>query len=586
MKFKLLIVSLFILCSIGVYAFDMQLSYNWLTDTSNQGNHNNNIIDTSAAALALRAAGSSYGNAERSYILSQANTDGCFPASSCTVKDTAFAILALDELGEDTSLYRKWMINAQKGVMLRGKWDMQVTTTSTGTCKVSYYKGANNVSKVVKVENGVFPNCNQNTWFDLNSCLEPGLLINYPNMVINVDCSDLDDVVISLTYVSGTDYYLMQDIHNRVGDLYINNGCYGKTYKSICDYSSSLYAGWALEKINSDTNVDLYLRENANKVNNEHNSILYIITGDSIYASELVDRQRTDGSWDGDVYKTALAVIALRSSTDYSDNAVKAIEWLNSKQGSDGSYGNTLNTGMVLYAVNIGGSVILPGCNDGKQNQGEEGVDCGGPCLKDCSTVCNHDDSCDSPEDCYNCPDDCPECEGETDKTGKSDCIEDGDCELPYENRKNCPADCSCGDSICDSDEKLSGDCKVDCPVQEDTTGEPDTTESGFPWGTLMLILLIGIFGFGLYYYSKTKKGKGGSDKPKGKGGGFFAELFGSKKKTEKVDYTNFPAKLQGQGINPTYGRFAGKGLFNKRDSVESELDKSIREANKLFKGK
>lgn len=567
MKFKLSIILIFILlCSLGVNAadFDLQKAYDWLD--SHSDTNSTSTIEQSVSALALHAAGSSYGTSNINYLNDQRTSNGCWPSSSCLTKDTSFAILALNDFGDDIETSSEWMTNAQKGASLKGKWYLQIDTSSTGTCYASYYKGEKNVSKKIAVDAGAFTGCGGTTWFDLGKCLESGLLVNYPNIVISVDCSDLDSVdLISLTYNNGNEYYLMNSVNNRVADLTINNGCYGKTEKSTCDYSSSLYAGWMLKEIKSNVNVNIYLIENRNKVNNEHNALLYIITGDELYLSELIDRQRPDGSWDGDIYKTALGVIALKN-TDYSEEFSSAMEWLKGKQNADGGYGSVLNTGMVLYAINIGGTVILPSCDDGIKNHGEDGIDCGGSCIKEC----------DSTEDKTTTED----------KTGGSDCNKDGTCDKSWgETYLNCPSDCSCGDSICDNDEIENNNCAEDCETTENTTDTTTVAEekSSFPWGTMIFILVLGIAGLGFYMYLKGKKGKGGDSGKKS--GGFLSGLFGSKKKTtEKVDYTSFPAKSSGG--NPVFGRFSKGGLFGKKDDVDDELEKSINEANKLIKGK
>lgn len=117
-------------------------------------------------------------------------------------------------------------------------------------------------------------------------------------------------------------------------------------------------------------------------------------------------------------------------------------------------------------------------CADGISNQGEDGVDCGGPCLRDCAT-------------CYD---------------GISNQGEEGvDCGGP------CSSCAYCGDGTCDKDED-SCSCKDDC--------EKERLAS---WITpfLILIILAGITGFLSKKFRDRSKGimedlrkKGEWDKP------------------------------------------------------------------------
>lgn len=68
-------------------------------------------------------------------------------------------------------------------------------------------------------------------------------------------------------------------------------------------------------------------------------------------------------------------------------------------------------------------------CDNGVQDEDEEGIDCGGSCRPCSVEVCNNDGICDLKQE---------------------------------ENSEDCPEDCSCGDGICDSLESPK-DCPKDC---------------------------------------------------------------------------------------------------------------------------
>jgi len=144
-----------------------------------------------------------------------------------------------------------------------------------------------------------------------------------------------------------------------------------------------------------------------------------------------------------------------------------------------------------------------PSCADGTLNQGEEGVDCGGPCracTSRCTTECIDDDECtvdvcnaDTNYTCEHnkvisvaCQTKCPpSCDDESvctvdlcsDKTGYS-CI--------HKPIKPC-----CGDGLCE-DTPQKKDCPEDCPLiaAEPETGTP-TPEGETGYGTIPVTVAV-----------------------------------------------------------------------------------------------
>jgi len=507
-------------------------AYDWLIQQSDKGSYDGNIIDTSVAFLAIDAAGG-LATLERDYIIAQENENHCWPKSGCKIEDTAWASLALHKAGESSYVTNteSWLKRAQTPTLTSGNWILQIDTPDTGTCTIKYKKGETELSKEVDVDEGIFPDCGGRTFFDLKNCLETGLLNNYASLELDIDCSALNNAKISIAYNSGSSYYLYEEVHETKAVLIVKNGCFGTGYKDpACKYDSSLYTEWVLSQIGSSLSSELYLRESYNQQNTIHNALLYIVTKDKSYAEELKKLQKTDGSWDSNSLNTAFAVLAFRSESEYGQFVEKAQDWLKEKQQDDGSWdGKILNTAMVLYSSFYQG-VEMPSCTDGIKNQGERGIDCGGPCeaepysddccgngVKDddeegidcgdicdevCSgLVCDDDGSCDdvAGEDCNNCPNDCIACEdlcsnGQQDTAsaeegvdcggycspcGENVCNNDGNCEYDLtekytdytqnEDSQNCPNDCYCGDGICDDYEKETGECTQDCGVSAES---------------------------------------------------------------------------------------------------------------------
>lgn len=495
--------------------FSAEDAYDWMLTQADNGSYNNNVIDTSLALLALDAAGG-IPSQETNWLINHMNPQNCWPEAGCKIKETALAIMALNSVGNEEELRaaEAWLKKGQTPTLTTGHWWLEIDTPDSGECKITYTRGEKEIDKNIKVDAGTFPDCGGGTFFDLEKCLETGLLSNYASLELYVDCSALSSAKIAIAYFSGSAYYLYEEVSERVGTLTVKNGCFGKGYKDSCNYESTLYADWALSKIQSKVSSELYLREGYEPTDAIHNAILYMLTKDVDFITTLAAKQRADGSWDGNAYNTALAMLALKEAGTYVDQLEEAEEWLKDKQQEDGSWnGKIEDTAMVLYAAFHDG-VDLPSCVDSKKNQGERGIDCGGPCelppynddccanaVKDegetgvdcggvCDVclekVCDEDGVCDevAGEDCQNCPDDCQTCEdlcsnGKMDTASAEEgldcgglcpldcseiiCVVNNKCEydiveklgaVDNEDSENCPQDCECGDNICDDYEK------------------------------------------------------------------------------------------------------------------------------------
>jgi hypothetical protein len=514
--------------------FTIQKSYDWLLKQESNGSFGGSI-ETSASILALKSAGYNP-TTSTDYLAAQENSQHCWPKSSCRTKDTGFVIQAYNAMGIATADQVEWMKNAQSAAMQSGNWWLEVATTEQGTCTVKYTKNSQEISKTIKVNNGRFTDCGNTTFLNINTCIEANFVKNFPTIKLYIDCGTMSNALISLIYNSANSYYILTDSASKVAEISIENGCFGLGYKDpACNYESTLYANWALTTTDSGSSSKMYLRDNYDKTNTLHNAFLFLILGDNTYLDELKSRQRSDGSWDSDIYRTAIAALALKGQTEYSTEFSKAVEWLKTKQKSDGSFGDVTTTAMVLYAAFTDTTIEFPSCTNGKRDTGERGVDCGGTCeeYNDCCSnnekdqgedgidcggvcqeceqvVCDKDETCDTDagEDCHNCPEDCKACEdlcsngvqdtesGEegidcggqcTNTCKKAVCDKNGVCDIDLvsrgyeenENSDNCPEDCSCGDAVCDDAESFST-CPEDCPEQTVTCGDGtcDSTET------------------------------------------------------------------------------------------------------------
>ncbi len=506
------------------------------------------------------------------------------------MKETALAALALSKAGEDVSEYTSWIESASSPAFVTGNWILQIVAPGSGKCVVSYERLNQTKTKEFALDKGnisnscIFSSENKN-WLKINSCFESNLIILKPQLEFDVDCSDVDsDVVLTILYNAGNKYYVIDDKHENVATLKMENVCFGGSPKGACDYASSLYAAWALKEIGVESPASLYLTDGYDQRLPLHSSFLYMIFANERYLNDLKEKQRDDGSFERNVYFTALANLAQKTD--------EATEWLKKKQGSDGSWnGDAGDTALALYSSFPAADVTLPSCLNGINDGDEEGVDCGGSCPDPClGEACNNDGFCDSlaGENYNNCPDDCPQelpahcsnlvldsdlneegvdCGGECKPCPSENCNYDNICNAPSETYVTCADDCFCGDGVCDSEESFLQSCTVDCNAQEPeycTNGEQDGDEEGVDcggsctvacveekslwWLYTLIVVIVVLGGLGYFFFSKKPKGKN--------------------QEGQKAEYYYEP-KPRTEGH---------------QTKTDDELDKAIKEAEKILK--
>ncbi len=573
MKNRRLVSVCLILCLVlsvsSVYGaeFSEQGMYNWLKGQSADGSYSNDVLATAWAALAFgRANMGADAESSLSWLESNRNSQNCWPSQSCLTKETAMVALANQVANKDTTLMVDYFRGAIMGHTTAGSWMLEITTPSTGKCKISY--DVNNISeeKEIDVAEGRFPACGNTNFLDLNTCLKPNLIKAKPNMKFNVDCSSLETApIITLVYKSGSSFYLVSTSENSVSDVVVPNGCFGRGSGDTCSKDSSFFTAWVLNEVGSELDVSVYLRESYEQGNGLHNAILYFISKDPKYLAELKKLQSSDGSVGRDVLQTALAIKAWGDDpTTYDALIQRGKSYIQGRQREDGSInGNVIDTASAIYGAYGYGATSTATCSDGVQNGDERGVDCGGVCEStygrnccdngvadvqeegvDCGGVCDAcapgAETCNSDGTCQSesgeTSDNCADC-----KSTSGVCVENSNCEADFgENFENCPADCKCGNSVCDGDETKET-CAKDCgeadasSVGTSTCGDgtcdsDETAETcaedcpveggGSSFGTIMLILiLLAALGGGGYFAYKKGLIKLPMGRPKGPAG-------------------------------------------------------------------
>ncbi|HLC22804.1 MAG TPA: hypothetical protein VJJ79_03460 [Candidatus Nanoarchaeia archaeon] len=511
---------------LGIFSFSVsaanvtaQDGFDWLAEASDNGSYDEDVGESSFALLALNSVGSEISLVHDWLYSAFDDTSFCWPDGGCTVKETSLAVLALDALLDDTYFdsIGGWYADALQDADVSGGWFLEVVTSDSGTCTVSYELDGIVTDIPIDVEEGAFPSCDDSHFLDLDSCLKENLISSHPGITLDVDCNALEgDVVLVLVYKSSSSYYLLGNENSDTADFIVSNGCFARGETGSCDLDSTLYAQWALGEMGNDISTLIYLKEKYDDTDSEQAALLYLITKEEGYLQDLADLQKSDGSFDRDVYTTALAILALKESVNYEAEIDAATSFILEEQDADGHWNNDVSaTALALYAAFSDEDVTPVTCDDAEQNGEEEGIDCGGACdaciaaevISECdidadceelydvgyvcdagectletSIKCAIDDDCASDEVCLD--DTC--IEGNCNYQGDKD-SDTADCEYPdyNENAYNCPSDCWCGDDVCDdieADADSSSDyyCADDCGAAKAECTEDTDCDGGF----------------------------------------------------------------------------------------------------------
>jgi len=516
---------------------------------------------------------------------------GCWPQGGCVVKDTALATLALALAGQNVSKETDWLKKARVPMNLNGDWWF-VIKGNNGNCTFTYPPNGNKKFTLqddkVKTQGGGLTNGQYYISLrDLNAALKSSL---QPQIDISCDSSIGTNPIITLIYKPASSTFFIQrsDAGLTLG-LKLANACFGNRVPATqCNYESTAYATWALLELgalsgsSSDQNLSLegigtqiYLETQALNKRGDPLALAFLnrilVKSGSVapsFLTDLVKLQRSDGSWGGDVISTSLSVFALYP-TDKSEAVQKGIEFLTKRLTNEqGSAGDNLEaTSWALIALHgaelkssalIGGGELPvsspPVCGQAGDNN-EDG-------LTDCAEkACEGDLKC----QCYNLVKD-----GE--ETGE-DC--GGTC-------KSCTED----ESPIKGDEPIKDGPKEEDSPPEPTSSPPSSEEKSYTWLWILIILVV-LGGLGaLFYFKYVKTGKvdlGSFFKKKSTGPSFDefrrgAEFKPLQQQPQRPAFTGArPLQPMRLGTNP-------KPLQSK-SKEEDDLDRSLKEAEKLLKG-
>lgn len=334
---------------------------------------NLNLISSDELSLSMLAL--SYDSAiltdGKEALIKKSKNSQCWPSSSCDVKSTALAVLAINSLGENTDEATDWIMGRKSTYTTSGiKWLLQIDSESATNCTIYYDSNTYNI------------NLNDNRTYSWSGKSSPCLTITnngYWLEIVNTkdclgkayDISCTNSAIASLPYNSGGTLFVPSESFQTPSSISINAVCIGKG--TSCDYEDTLWAAYALQKSDKDYSIFIpyLLDQRENNLKYLPDALLYTLTSRSDYADNLLALQSKDGYWSavgglGKYYDTALAYNSLINFAE--SNATKAKEWL-IKENNDGKWGTTAeirDTAMVLAFVWPSQEAILPSndCED------------------------------------------------------------------------------------------------------------------------------------------------------------------------------------------------------------------------------
>jgi len=573
--FSILLVVMFLISPLVVFAenetdaFDIQKGFEWLNDEMTSNGWGSDIVSLSWAILALRNGGYNVGDGvDRLRQLENSNYNW-----DNDVYDTSMAILALHKTGNDVEDEKAWLLDRQKRDLRSGQWLIQLLYEGESECKITY--DGDDFEFTVNDTEIVHPSdCSSaigESWIDFEDCIAD----DDAEMVETFGVSCLDSVDSSLLFKSGSDYYIV----DQDKPLKIENACfYGSN--SGCRCSPTQYASWALQELGDRPLTIPYLRSNCNdRVIDD--AFLYMLTSSSLYSNSLLDgdnARASDGGWNDDYEKTAMAVIALRDSPS---SVSASINWLEFWQDPDGSWDQDIaTTAKVLYAMTS--EAYTPVSNDtsfcnynGIVDGSEEcevtsqcnGTDvvCEGCLCIPLGSGCDYDEECDDGYECL-----LGRCVEESECSATGDCVDkygagyeckNGQCEYIFVDEDECAIDYDCEEKFGDGWKCENGECV-------------EKGSSWLTWLIVTLIIIVGLIGawFGYKQFYLKKKGP----RP-------WEKVANQKKLPTTARKSPYPAARRGiPAKRPAVAPVKPVGV----DRLERQLDNSLKKARDLLRKK
>lgn len=285
----------------------------------------------------------------------------CWPRASCTIKETAQALLASRALGRSTTTIENWL-SSKSGATTGLQWFLEIDIENhvPATCQVRYGTTDRTVTigSDMRLTGDLSSTClsivPSGYWLEIAAtCLDRSY---------EVSC-DRDFLTTLLYKQSASDaIFVSPTTQSKPAGGTTNESIASRCFKSgtgaECDYEGTLWAAIALDA--AGANVVNYVPYLAAFASNGEQylpaAFLYKLTGGQDHYTELIQEQRNNQFWEASssvyrrFYDTALALWSLQGTT--APESTNARSYLLDVQGSSGCWDNNnlRSTAFLLYA--------------------------------------------------------------------------------------------------------------------------------------------------------------------------------------------------------------------------------------------
>ena len=442
----------------------------------------------------------------------KSDREACWPKAVCTIRDTSLVALAYQRAGMQTADIEQWL-QSKRITPRELMWYLEVDTTQheSSSCTIKY----DGRSYTVNIQDDMKFNdaagiCLQRSASGYWMTIAPSCL----GKVFEVSCDK--DFITTLIYQKngGETIYVSSETHAAAS--------LGTTSESVnvsclstgggCDYQGTLWATYALHKLNKNTAPMLpYLVALADDTTKYFPSaFIYMLTKDpdKEYYGQIIQQRKQNQFWEfvsngyTRFYDTGIGVLALSTGSGEDSDVVKTRAYLLNIQTKEGCWNNNhfRDSAFILYSswpkvkiATSSGSAHLPQCSEGgfSCERLSECLESGG--VKHSSYECQGGNICCSvkvqKQSCANLQGSVcnanEQCIGSVSASGDGQCCI-GSCSVVVEENACESAGGVCSSS-CGSDEKEASET---CPATNSICCVPDTGK-GISWFWIILLLIL-----------------------------------------------------------------------------------------------
>lgn len=279
----------------------------------------------------------------------------CWPAGSCNTMTTGQAVMALNNVGADTSTAQTWLMD-QNGTPTNLDWYLEIQSSNATSCTIQYSGHTYNINigadKKISNDAGGCLNLAQNDYW-----LQVQAVPSCFNQVYQISCTNNFLTTFLFKSADSSTIHVSSDSSSAAAGgtttESVNSSCL--TYKGTCNYDGTLWGALALKATGNDVSSYLPYLVTLAENNTQYlpDAFLYYLTGDTKYQTSLLAEQQNNQYWSvsGDkLYDTALALYPFRgmNTTEGSNSQ----QWLLSTQSSNGCWDNNIrDTAFVLASL-------------------------------------------------------------------------------------------------------------------------------------------------------------------------------------------------------------------------------------------